>query len=267
MALRDLIIKTAPPWLKRTWGARFIYTFGVMADGVLDWSFGGVKARFPSFAPPDALPAIGRDRVIMRGFDEPDATYALRLRRAFDSHQLQGNPFELLREIRAYLYPFDVRCRLVDNRGTWTTIDVGGAESIDRVAANWDWDGHAPPAWSRFWVIIYPSTSGLWSAAASGSGHSVWGTGNTIGTTATPAQVHSIREICRAWRPEGTRLMNIIVAFDDASFDPAHAPGAPLPDGTWGTWGKYVGGVKRPARLATARYWDGIGNVDSYTGG
>jgi hypothetical protein len=75
--------------------------------------------------------------------------------------------------------------------------------------------------------------------------------GETLGTTATPEQVAAVRAIIRDWQPDGMRAEWVIVAFDDESFDPA----APEPDGTWGTWGKYVGSAYVPARLSTARYW------------
>jgi hypothetical protein len=52
--------------------------------------------------------------------------------------------------------------------------------------------------------------------------------------------------------------MNIIIAFDPASFDPQAAiDAAGMPNGLWGRWGKTVDGVCVPARLTTARYWDG----------
>lgn len=261
-AFRDSILKIAPPWLKRTWGERWLYTFGLLADGVFDWTYDGVRARFPSFVPVDGLPALGRDRQITRGFAEPADAYRLRLRRFLDAHQVQGNPFELCRQIRGYLSPYDVRVRVVDMHGTWTTVDVGGAESILAARGNWDWDGlTGVDHLYRFWVIIYPGSSGLWSTEGTwGPGSTQWGDGGTWGTTATPEQVHGVREIVRAWRPEGTSCPWIIIAFDDASFDPTSSIGDPgFPDGTWGEWSAYDAfGVRRPTRNRTARYWQGV---------
>ena len=136
-----------------------------------------------------------------------------------------------------------------------------GTRSVAINKANWDWDSdpYALVRWSRFWVVIYPN--GLWSPGPNwGDAGFVYGTpGQTWGTTATTDQVASVQAIVSDWKPAGTRCVNIIVAFDNASFDPATArDGSGLPDGTWGRWGKYVGGVAVPARLATARYWDGV---------
>jgi hypothetical protein len=65
--------------------------------------------------------------------------------------------------------------------------------------------------------------------------------------------VRALQSIVADWKPAGTRCVNIILAFDPASFNPA----SPEPDGNWGKWTKKVAGVAVPSRLATARYLDG----------
>ena len=109
--------------------------------------------------------------------------------------------------------------------------------------------------WSRFWVVIYPN--GLWTAGPKWGdvGFTYGMPGKTWGSTATRDEVVSVQSIVRDWKPAGTRCVNIIIAFDNTSFDPTVArDGAGLPDGTWGNWGKLVGGVWLPARLSTARF-------------
>jgi hypothetical protein len=152
--------------------------------------------------------------------------------------------------------------RTVDVRGNWYTRDVDGTESALLKQDNWDWDSGSrddgASRWSRFWVIIYPPAS-LWVADSQvwGGPAEAWGDsslGHTWGSTATPEQVQTIRFLVDDWKPAHTRCVNIIVAFDPDSFDPA----SPEPDGLWERWSKNVGGVQVPARLDTARYWDGV---------
>lgn len=216
-------------------------------------------ARFPAYAPDDAaFAAMGRDRLIVRGINEPSAAYAARLSTAFDDHKQRGNPFALLRQLRAYLQA-DCIVRTVDRRGNWYSIAADGTETTNINAANWNWDGGAASAWARFWVIIYPvngtdpwAINGNWGDADLW-GAGVWGTaGKTIGTTATADQVAAVRQIIRDWKPAGTTCEWIIVAFDEATFTPA---GATDPAGEWGSWGNHTGA---PVRLASARYWRGV---------
>jgi hypothetical protein len=52
--------------------------------------------------------------------------------------------------------------------------------------------------------------------------------------------------------------VNIIVAFDAASFDPAAGVSDPgMPGGAWAHWSTNNAGVQEAVRLSTARYWDG----------
>lgn len=258
---RQAFYKLLPSWLTEGEGELVLGSLGVLKDAWLERLTQGLYARFPSYAPESALAYLGRDRKIVRGINESAASYSARLLRWLEDHRIRGNPFALMAQLRAYCNA-DVRIRTVDAAGNWFTLDRDGTRSFTLGAGNWDWDTEAASQWSRFWVIIYPTADGEpWSdpgdwgdAALWGSG--VWGANSTatIGTTATREQVASVRSIVREWQPDGTRCEWIIVAFDDASFDPT----APEPDGTWGLWGKDDGaGNYVPSRLRTARYWKG----------
>ena len=98
-------------------------------------------------------------------------------------------------------------------------------------------------------MIIYPLSGKPWSASVAGA----WPSGGTIGTSATPDQVASVRGIIHDWQPDGTTCREIVIAFDPNSFDPT----APDPDGHWTHFGKDVAGHYQIARLTTARYWIG----------
>lgn len=230
------------------------YSLGVVVDAFLERARQGLIARFPQRGTHTALGAIGRDRRIVRGIAESREAFAARLITWLDDHPRRGSPYALLEQLRAYCQA-DVRVRTVDARGNWYTIDRDGTKSRSLDTGNWDWDG-APvsPRWARFWVIIYPTSDNEpWAPEGTWADDGVYGDGGVWGTTATPAQVADVRNIIREWSPNGTRCEWIIIAFDDASFDPA----APEPDGTWGRWSKVSGGVAVPSRLGTARYWRG----------
>lgn len=258
MSLFERFQRILPTWLTSGEGGGVPASLSLMIDDFAARAKLGLLARFPAYAPDDtALAAMGRDRLIVRGINEPSEAYAARLARAFDDHKQRGNPFAMLRQLRAYLQA-DCVVRTVDRRGNWFTIEADGSESTSINAGNWDWDGGSLAEWARFWIIIYPvggtdpwSISGDWGDADLW-GAGVWGTaGKTIGTTATTDQVAAVRQIVRDWKPAGTFCEWIIVAFDDATFTP---DGATDPGGEWGTWGNHTGS---PVRLASARYWKG----------
>lgn len=257
-AFRRIFKKLLPSWLADDEGELVNYSLGLLLDAFAERARQGLLARFPSYAPADAYPYLGRDRKIVRGIGEPAESYVPRLLGWLDEHRVRGNPWALCRQLRAYCNNA-VRVRTVDANGNWFAVERDGTETYSLFQENWNWDGvPASPHWSRFWVIIYPTDDGQPWAPIDGTiagehPGQITRPGETIGTTATPEQVAAVRAIIRDWQPDGTRCEWVIVAFDDLSFDPS----APEPDGTWGTWGKYVGGSYVPARLATARYWSG----------
>lgn len=248
--------KLLPSWLVGPETA----SLSLLADDFIARVKLGLIARFPEFAPDDAaLAAIGRDRRILRGINEPAAAYAQRLIRAIDDHPTRGNPFTMLEQLQAYLQAPCV-VRTVDRRGNWFSIDGDGNRSTNMDTSNWDWDGRSASFWSRFWVIIYPvNGSQPWAPASGwgdselwddGTGGGVWGHSSlTIGTTATRDQAASVWSIIREWKPAGTKCEWVIVAFDSATFTP---DGATNPAGAWAHWSN---GAGQPVRLDSARYW------------
>lgn len=266
LSFRTTISNCLPPWFQarrlagKVRAFKFFYTIALMGDGLMQNAYEGLQAQYPSIAPPEALPLIGRDRGIVRGINETNAAYAARLLTWLSEWDGAGNPFTIMRQVRAYLAPFTPRIRIVNDSGTWYTLEADGTTSIVQTwpSSNWVWDGNDAAHPTRFWIIIY-SLSGPWSPTGN------WGDGNdwgdrvrTWGTTATPDQVLQLRAIVDAWKSAGDCCQNIIIAFDGTSFDPTGVPlSAGLPDGTWGNWSKVVAGVRSPSRLGTARYFRG----------
>jgi len=86
-------------------------------------------------------------------------------------------------------------------------------------------------------------------------GDSTWGVaGATWGSTATLDHVSDVRRIVSEWKPAGTRCRYVILAYDDASFDPSVA----TPDGQWGRYLEPDSDPTTSSRLQTALYWNGV---------
>ena len=253
-----------PPWLTVNGeSGQLGFALDVIKNAFVERCRLGLMVRFPQQdpqgtpAPDDALAAMGRDRRMVRGISETSKAYAARLLTWLDVWATAGNPFTLMNQLAAYMGPLpDIRT--VDVRGNWFTRLADGTQSALLNQANWDWDGAADALarWSRFWVIIYPN--GLWTSSAKWGDGGQWGDGRTWGSSATSDQVQTIKGIVKTWKPAGTRCINIILAFDNTTFLPTTLrDGTGLPDGTWGSPAKIVGGVSVPSRLSSARYWDG----------
>lgn len=249
-----------PRWLVNDGGESTLiqYSLDLVLDAAMRRMYLGMLARYPDAAAElgieGALEAIGRDRRTLRGLGpETDASYAARLKRWLHDAKKRGSPFMLMQKLQEYIAAGS-SFRTVDARGNWFSRSSTGVETYTLNTGNWNWDSSVPssPQWARFWVIIYPGTR--WSHSANWGSGQLWGdTEKTWGTKATPSEVAGVRGIVADWKPAGTRCVNIIIAFDPASFSPT----APEPDGTWGKPHKVVAGVHVPSRLTTADYWDG----------
>lgn len=260
---RQIFRALVPHWLSKGDGERVLFSLGATMDAYLERVRQASLASMPSYAPPDALAPMGRDRGIVRGWNEPSDVYAARLLLWLDSHKGRGNPWALMDQLRGYL-GVDMMIRTVDTRGTWCTRAADGTRSYSLDQDNFYWDSsYENTDFTRFWVILYPPSS-LWvqnpewgDADLFGGEWGLAGDTSTWGSSATLDQVRSVRNIIAEWKPFGSRCVNIIVAFDPDSFDPASPGGAPMPNGSWGSPAKLVGGVWVPSRLSTAIYWDG----------
>lgn len=243
-----------PAWLAEGESELVGYVLMLLNDVTLERLYFGLLARFPqqgpdgSPAPTDALAAMGRDRGMVRGIDEPDASYAARLTQWLVDARTRGTAFTLMKQLAAYCdWDGSKGCsyRVVDNRGNWFSRSSAGVETSSLNTGNWNWDAEPASKWSRFWVIIYPGTrwidtSQAWGTAGTwGNATATWGS-----STITEEHTRTIQSIVASWKPDGTRCHSIILALDANSFDPA----SPEPNGTWHYWGN---------RLTTALYLDG----------
>lgn len=238
-AFRDYARAISPTSLQGPNGQRLMFTLAIEYDALADSAGYAVRFRFPSLAPDDALPYLALDRQIDRGPNESRASYVQRLIEWLDLWRTAGSQRAILNALSAYLLPGSYTVETVNdslpvqNVTTWD-VSIGGADPpthYQTTPFNWTWD--ALFVRGRSWVIIY---AGPWAQTPLIGGFKL-GDGTVLGFNATVNDAPSIRAEVKKWKSAGDYVSQIIVAFDTAWYQPTHAIGAHMPDGTWGTWG------------------------------
>lgn len=234
-----------PDWIVNTKGdgPAVWFTLSWLLDGYAQRAYEGLYARFPTYAPADALNYIGADRRIIRGVGESRDGYVARLLGWLTqfSHLTRGSPFALLEQVRAYCGGDGIRVRLVDRRGNWYTIDRDGAKSYVLDTGNWRWDPiPASPQWGRQWLIIYPAlengTYKPWGRAVTLGSYGKLDGSRVLGTDAEPSEIKTLRQIGTDWLSAGKRLEWIVYYFHNDGDPDAFDPATPAPDGTYWSW-------------------------------
>lgn len=243
-------------WLIQDVGARLYFALAIGADGLRDLVVEGVRKRFPGQAD-DALPNLGRDRVVDRGPNEPAPSFASRLSSVFDTDATLGHPRELLDNLLPYLLPDVPLVRTVSDQAVWDTV-TGGTWSKLYESGNWIWDGSAIVKWWRAWTLIYTGT--FTSTRKWGDGGKWGDKKGTWGSSASSTQVAAIRALCLKYKSGNVFMNQIALVFDGTMFDPTLTFGSPkLPDGHWGRRYKSVAGVATPSRptCSVVCFWPG----------
>jgi hypothetical protein len=233
---RNAAWNLSPARLRTETAARLVYSFiGIPLDMIAEAADQAVKARFPMLAPEDALNPIGRDRVIVRGPNEPSSSYRERLLLWLVAWSGAGVGRAMLDQIAGLITPHKIRMRIWTQTGMVYTREPDASFVIERVPAGlWNWDGQ-PDLWARFWVVLY-SVGGIpWSRSPvmGTPGHFIGEDPTaTIGSTAKATEVRTIRGIIDEWKPAKSKCVNVIISFDANAFAPTDAS-PPLPAGTW----------------------------------
>ena len=221
VSFAQTLIARCPPWLQRTAGRRLMGGLGDPLDVMRDTSAEAVDARFPRAIRPDALPYIGRDRKIVRGYNEPADTYAVRLRRWWQDHRTRGNAYSMLRQLEAYFASNPVQLELVFNSGTRytldpTTLDASGLGTITRDAIVWG--GNSIPAkWAEQWLFVrYDLAPAL--------------------PPITGDMANSVNAICDDWSAGHMLRTHAMVVVDGACELWDYPPGLIWDDGSGDTW-------------------------------
>lgn len=258
---RDSVKNVCPPWLQGYWGYRFMYSIGIQLDAVAETLRQGVLARMPGYGTADALPYLGNDKQILRGANESEESFIARLQAAWTTWGTAGNAISVIKSLLGYVSPNTPVIRYVteglDELGNpiadWVTIEDGSVTFYRASPSNWDWDG-GDPNW-RFWIITYFTagfTQKTWD-----DGH-FYDDGTSWGCAEPSTVAEDIRSIVSKMKAAGSECVNIIVSWNISDFDPTSAPGAPMPDGTWGRLSRNVGGTQVPTRNTNALYFKGV---------
>lgn len=245
---------------------KYLYSLGLLLDELREVARQGMRAHMPGLGTPDALPYIGNDRQIDRGYQETDGAYALRNQQAFDIWATAGNAWSVLRNLLGFVSPLLPIWRTVTSTGIWdsmndATAPVAGTPTsrVYPVApGNWNWDGNQT-SWWRFYTILVSLNPTVWSPEGNWGDGSLWGDGlQSWGLTASVSQVQSVRKIIAKWKAANTFCHWMIVNFNGSNFLPTSALGGTMPDGHWAHWSKLSGNTRIPSRFGSARYCDGV---------
>jgi hypothetical protein len=256
---RGSVQELSPPWLAGPQGYRLTYSaIGIPLDAQAEYARLGTLQRFPGKAQSAALPFIGADRKIIRGFRESDEAYVPRLRRAFQTWKFAGNAPTLLAELAAYFSPTAPVIRYVVNgvnhSGTafadWWTLQSGVLTHQRTTPSNWNWDNQLGQI--RFWIIVYRNEG--FTPWAWGDGHA-WGGGQSWGFEEefTDNFAYDAHNLIAQWKAAGShcwQLGGVIVTGDMTLFDPSGS-GANYPNGTWDSYANRAG-------IPTTFYLDGV---------
>jgi len=190
---RDTLLAKSPPWLQRGLGGKLLYVLGLHMDALGDAAVAAVRLRFPGVYTAEALPYQGRDRRIRRGRTEPDANYAVRLRRWRDDHRRRGGPFAMLSQLYAHYAPNNFPISLVYRSGRRFAMDTAGVITVSDMSWNPD---ALPDQWARWW-LLYSWPEPVPAVNEFGGGWS-WG-GGVWGAGFTPDEIADLRLVPKEW--------------------------------------------------------------------
>lgn len=290
-SIRDAINHLAPPWLSTGAAEKYLYSFGLGLDMLIEKLFQGMKMHIPTKADATALPFIGADRLIGQGPSESNANYATRLKYAFDDWRVAGNARSIVQQLRGYLSPFSPTIRVVDRirydgflnkvGGDWYTYtpDMDPQKVppsvTQKVDVNLDdlggmYSSLAPrdpvgTQWWNFWVIIYSTGANQWATSGPtyADGHK-WGDGSTWGSSKPQSYFDGMRALVQQWKARHAWCRGIFVVYaaENQLFDPTGVIGT---DGTWGFWHKNSNGNAIAARDPRVAFIDGSDNYNVST--
>lgn len=220
LTLRDSMLSRAPRWLRRGRAGAFLYVLGMMLDALLEMTVAAVRVRFPGFYSAQSLEVLGRDRRIRRGIYESDSSYATRLTRWLDDHELRGGPYQMFAQLHAFFAPNNFQIDLVYYSGRRFQMSPDG--SVERDDIVWSPDGQTAK-WARWWLffrLATPLTSdGLWDDPGT------WGDGGVWDSTLTVEEAANYRAVATDWNTAHAFGRVVLVSPSTALWD--------YPSGNW----------------------------------
>jgi hypothetical protein len=244
---RDAYLALVPRWMKGTRLGAVGYAIATHLDLVADSATYAVKARFPGYSTTtDTL--LGKERRIVRGYDEPVLAYRARLPYWLDVARRRANAWLVLETLRAYFTEHSVTLEYVANTGATTArvkrLLPDGTMENDSIS--WDWDGQGVALPSRFWLVLHvdADVAEICPTWGDGGWEATGVVSETIGSTAPYWMVQNVRAIVQDCNSASGLCSHIILVFADYEAEWA----AQQPDGTWGRLGN---------RNPYACYWKG----------
>jgi hypothetical protein len=247
----------------RNVGYRFLWTMAAILDCGMEYLYQGVQAAYPGWGTDTALPLIGQTRDILMGETETPAAYGARLRGWLEAHAQTG-PIGLAQQLHYYL-PGQPMVRIVDRSGNWVTVDASGnVTTLELGASSWDWDTVSNPErnvvgapyWSDLWVIVYGTVDGqaCYPIRPGTEGGLTGDDGYGWGFLIPHVSADNVRRIISRWKGAHSRVRDVIFTPSLEQFDPLTPAAGVWPNGTWGSWMYYSGGVASFPRDTTCRY-------------
>ncbi len=146
--------ENSPAWLLKPKGQAWLRCVGEAKDVTIERLKAAVKLRFASMAPTDGLAALGDERVLERGPSDTNATFAARLRDAWNIWRFGGTATGVLRALRDAGYGTAI-IGIAKNRACSLDAD-GKLVTTTLPAGSWACDATSPSFWSKF-VVFLPS--------------------------------------------------------------------------------------------------------------
>lgn len=268
---RNALARITPKWLSNRAGNNngyiLLWTIALLCDTMIQTGLEGLRASWPGKGTPDADPYIGQGRGLAQAPGESSLSFEARLRAWLQTWNNAASDDVLASQIQIYLGNTPT-VRIVDRSGNWTTCNPDG--SITRTKdVSWNWDGVSNPEragmWSDIWIIVSPPPAAWVSYASTADANWVTAWQNktiSLGHAApSPSAWNDILQLVSQWKGIHTYVRAIIWTTDATLFVPGSLGVAGNPDGTWGTWGKYVAGICVPSRTTVTgggfvRYWE-----------
>jgi hypothetical protein len=189
-SFREYRLEQLDPVLRDEAGEAWSEGLGDREDVELELMKSAAQARLPGRCPDDALGPVGEAYALDRYPAHTDATYRAALKIAFPTHRKKGAAEAIEDQIRAFGIP-----------------DV-------RVYAAYEGEfGPDPRAdYAEFWVFLGPDfgSTGIGLLIL---GDWILGSGATLGTTATRAQIVSLKRIILRWKALHGYPVKIILLF------------------------------------------------------
>jgi hypothetical protein len=194
-----------PTGLQDPYGQAFNRALGIVKDWFAQQARQAVFARFPDYAPLDALAQIGLERQIDQGLDvqlsvpETAPAYAARLVDAWNIWRLGGTAWGMLKAFAAQGFFPQLACQ----NGLIYSVNMALVLSITQGPVLTLQD----PGWAQFFVWFQTKPTS-WTSPVSPP------------TTSTVPSIDEIRKVRRAiikrWQPAWTRNMDIAVPTSGA---------------------------------------------------